>query len=113
MAEHMSHEQYVQSARRRAVEICSGILDGAISVLEGCHSLASLRWEVDVDEWDKDFVVFAGISSETDALPVGEVREHWAPDALVKLEPEIESAIKWALPQALQACRSVVQRFGA
>ena len=113
MIERMTHEEYVLSVRRRAVEIATGILSGTVPILEGCHSLASLRWEVEVDDRDPDFVAFAMISSEIDALPIGEVRAHWAPEALMRLEPEIRSAIAWATPQALPACRSVVQRFGA
>lgn len=111
MSEHMSHEEYVLSVRARAVEACAAILAGKLDVLEGCHLLASLRWEVEVDERDADFVAFATISSEVDALPIGEVRQHWAPEALAKLESEIQSATAWALPQAVVACRSVVQRF--
>lgn len=109
----MTHEEYVLSVRREAVEIAAGILSGEVSVLEGCHSLAALRWEVEVDERDPDFMVFAIISSETDALPIGAVRTHWAPEAMARLEPEIQSAIAWATPQALPACKSLVQRFGA
>ena len=111
--DHMSREQQVLSARAKAVEICSGILAGRIHLLEGCHALASLRWDIDVAERDPDFLTFAVISSEIDALPIGSVRAHWAPAALARLEPEILSAIAWASPQALPACRSVVQRFGA
>jgi len=113
MTDLMSHEEYVQTVRQQAADICSGILAGTIPLLEGCHSLASLRWEVEVDERDADFSTFAMISSETDALPIGDVRAHWAPEALAALEPRIQSAIEWATPQALPACRSVVQRFGA
>jgi hypothetical protein len=108
----MSHEEYVQSVRRQVIEVCSGMLSGAIPLLEGCHSLASLRWEVEVDERDADFFSFAMISSEIDALPIGKVRAHWAPEALAELEPQIQSAMEWATPQALPACRSMVERFG-
>lgn len=113
MIERMTHEEYVLSVRREAVEIAAGILSGEVPVLEGCHSLAALRWEVEVDERDPDFMAFAIISSETDALPIGAVRTHWAPEAMARLEPEIQSAIAWATPQALPACKSLVQRFGA
>ena len=111
--DHVSREQHIQATRAKPVEICSGILAGRIHLLEGSHALASLRWDVDVDERDPDFLTFAAISSETDALPIGDVRTHWAPEALARLEPEIESAITWASPQALPACCSVMQRFGA
>jgi len=113
MIERMTHEEYVLSVRRQAVDIAAGVLAGEVPVLEGCHSLAALRWEVEVDERDPDFVTFAMISSEIDALPIGAVRSLWAPDALARLEPEIQSATSWATPQALPACQSVVQRFGA
>lgn len=113
MIERMTHEEYVQSARQQAVEIATGILNGEVPVLEGCHSLAALHCEVNVDESDPDFVTFAMISSEFDALPLGPVRAHWAPKALERLEPEIQSAIEWAKPQALPACQSVVLRFGS
>jgi hypothetical protein len=113
MIERMTHEQYVLSVRRQAAEIAAGILAGEVPILEGCHSLAALRWEVEIEDRDPDFVTFAMISSEIDALPVGAVRAHWAPDALARLEPDIQSAIAWATPQALPACESVVQRFGA
>lgn len=113
MSEHMTHEQYVLSVRRQAAEIAAGILAGEVPVLDGCHSLAALRWEVEVEDSDQDFVTFAMISSEIDALPIGAVRAHWAPEALAKLEPDIQSAVAWATPQALPACESLVQRFGA
>jgi hypothetical protein len=109
----MTHDEYVLSVRRRAVEIAAGMLAGEVSILEGCHSLTALRWEVEVEEGDPDFVTFAMISSETDALPVGSVRAHWASEALARLEPDIQSATAWATPQALPACRSLVRRFGA
>ena len=113
MAESITHKEYVLSVRRRAAEIAAGVISGDVPVLEACHSLAALRREAEIDEHDPDFVTFAVISSETDALPVGPVRLQWAQEALARIEPEIQSAVSWATPQALPACRSVVQRFGA
>ena len=109
----MSHEEYVLSVRREAVEIASGIVSGDVPMLEGRHALAGLRWLVELDDRDPDFFTFAIISSEIDQLPVGSVRQHWAPDALDRLEPEIQSAIAWATPQAIPACKSIIEWFGA
>jgi hypothetical protein len=74
MTEHMTHEQYVASVRRRAAEMAAGILTGSVPVLEGCNALATLRCEVEVEveveveaeaeDHDPDFVSFAAISSE-------------------------------------------------
>ncbi len=112
MPDRLSHEDYVRDIRRKAADICAGILSGEVHPLVGCHSLASLRPELEVDPKDPDFAVFDLVSSETDALPVGEVRSHWAPEALAQLQPQIEASLVWALPQVLPACRSVAERFG-
>jgi hypothetical protein len=108
----MNHEEYVLQARQEAIRICAGILEGNVDVLEGFHLLASLRWEVGVDDGDPDFTVFVGISSEIDNLPIGEVRKYWSAEALERLAPDLQAAIAWAMPMAIPACRSVVSRFG-
>jgi hypothetical protein len=113
MSDRMSHEEYVLSSRQRAADLARGILSGTLPLLETCHALASLQTAVEVADRDGDFETFLLISSECDALPIGAVRSHWAPEALARLEPEIQSAIAWATPLALPACRSVVQRVGA
>lgn len=112
MADHMSHEDYVLQVRREAVRTCAGILDGSVGVLEGCHLLSSLRWEVEVDERDPDFSAFAMISSEIEGLPIGKDRQQWSKTALAEREPDVQAAVVWALPTARQACQSVV-RFAA
>jgi len=53
------------------------------------------------------------LSSEVDAMPVGNIRKHWAPETLARVEPDVQAVIEWASPQALPACRSIVQRFAA
>jgi len=113
MSDRMSHEEYVSSCRERAAGIALAVLEGAMPLLEGCYALASLQPELEVPERDPDFETFTVISSECDSLPLGTARSSWAPQALAKLEPEMQSAIAWATPLALPACRSVVQRFGA
>jgi len=113
MSERMSHDQYVQSCSRRAACLAQGILDGSMPLLEGCHALASLQHAVEVAEQDSDFKAFALVSSECDALPTGKAKEQWVPGALARLQPEVQSAIAWATPLVLPACRSIVQRFGA
>ena len=113
MIERMTHEEFVLSARETAVQIAPAILGGELPVLDGCHALAALRAEAGVEEHDPDFQVFAVISSETDALPMGPVKAQWAAAALARLGPEMQSATAWATPQAFAACQSVVHRFGA
>ena len=109
----MSHEEYVEKKRKRVSELASGMLDGSINYLEGAIELSSLRFEVDVQEGDQDFIAFVGIASETDNLPIGAPWQNWSKEALELHEPEIQEAIKWAKQFSLAECKSLLVRFSA
>ncbi|BFM22089.1 DUF2489 domain-containing protein [Gilvimarinus japonicus] len=109
----MSHEEYIERQRKRAVEVASGMLDGSIHYLEGAIELSSLRFEVGLPEDDKDFLAFTGVSSETDHLPIGSARQFWSKEALERHEAEIEKSIEWAKEVSLSECKSIVARFNA
>ena len=112
MSDRMSHHAYVLSCRAKAAEMAAAIVAGSMPVLEGCHLLDQLGADVEVPENDPDFGAFKLIQSETDTLPIGPAREHWAPNVLASLEADIQAAIAWAKPLAIPACQSVVERFG-
>ena len=109
----MTHEEYVDKKRRETAAIAIGMLDGSIHYLEGAIKLSSLRFEIEIQDDDKDFLAFAGVSSETDHLPLGSAREHWSQEALDRHEPEIQKTIKWAKEVSLPECKSIIERFSA
>lgn len=89
------------------------MLRGEAPVLEGVQRMLPYRWTTGVDEWDEDFLTFVAIQSHEDHLPVGPVRAHWHPDALLRLEPEFRAAEDCHRPAALRACESLIRRFTA
>ena len=96
---------------QRVVEVASAILRGELGVIEGSRLLHSLQFEVSSLDHDPDFIPFVGIHSETDHLPIGEVRQLWAPEALVRLAPEIQAAEdKWR-QRAFTAAQRLLDRF--
>jgi hypothetical protein len=111
MFEHMSHEEYVTTVKARAAEIARSMIDGNLGFLEGARVLSSLRHEAEISDDDVDFMVFVVIDSETDDLPIGEVRHHWSIEALDKLDPEIKEAEGWARGVGFEACQSLIRRF--
>jgi hypothetical protein len=60
---------------------------------------------------DRDMVAFVLIDSETDTLPLGDVRQYWQPEALAKLQPEIERSEQWARETGWAECQSLIRRF--
>jgi hypothetical protein len=99
------------AARRRIVEAAETMLAGKLSFIEGARLICDLRSMSGLANDDPDIVPFRGIDTETDTLPLGKLWELWAADAWEKLEPEIDSAEKWAEEIGREACRSLVRRF--
>ena len=107
----MTHEEYVAMQRRGVAQLAQQILDGEIDVLDGSCKIVSLRSEVEVEDWDKDFMAFELVSSETDHLPIGREALNWSDEALVRNEPELKRSREWAIETVRAECASLVARF--
>ncbi len=66
-----------------------------------------------LDRFEEPFVAFVAITSETDAVPIGELRERWHADARTKLEPEWAKAEQYAKDVGEPACREAVAWIAA
>ena len=92
--------------RQRARDVAEAVLDGRITVLEGARALVPLaHTDAIANVEDRRFII--GIESETDHLPVGEVRKLWAPDALKEKDVEIARAEALYRSDFLEACRRI------
>jgi hypothetical protein len=108
----MTPSSDASEAQQKIAETARDMLSGAMSFIEGARLINRLRWAAELAEFDPDILPFIGIDSETDALPLGEVRKHWAPEALAKLQPEIERLEKWARDFGRLNCQNLIDRFG-
>jgi hypothetical protein len=88
------------------------MLAGEMGVIEGSRRLNDLRTELGLHHLDDDFVGFVAIDSETDGLPIGDVRKLWAEEALVDKDRQVERAEDLYREGALEDCRKLVVRFG-
>ena len=84
-----------------------------MSVLDGCWALGPLLAQAELEPGDSDAQTIGLVCSELDGLPLGEARAHWAPEALDRLAPQLESAAEWAASRAMPAIQSEALRFGA
>jgi hypothetical protein len=90
------------------------ILAGEVGLIEGVRHLAGIGHRLVRDSGaDPDFSVLGAGESETDDLPVGEVRAHWDPTALALKDREIADYESRVRDAVLAACRSIRARYGA
>ena len=106
----------IDSATRRteAAHAAHAILAGEVGLIEGVRHLTGIGHALVRDFWDDpDFSVLGAVDSETDDLPVGQVREHWDPAALAVKDREIADYESTVRDAVLAACRSIRARYGA
>ncbi len=109
----MTHEEYLQLQNERVVETAKKLLNNKIGIIEGARILSSLRHDItdETERLDPDFVLFVGIDSETDSLPVGKERRNWAAYALVEKDKEIQQAEDFYRDKVMAACKVLIDRF--
>lgn len=98
--------KHCRKIRARALDL----LEGRLSVIETARFMLPLAYWTKVQN-ESEFLLFRAIASETDDLPVGNVRAHWAADALEREDVRIEAAEKLWREQALSAAEELVKRY--
>jgi hypothetical protein len=100
------------SARQTALEVARGMLDGTISLIEGCRSLVRLRTDAQIPP-SEAFDVFISVESDTDDCPVGSLRAEYAPELLVRLDAKISRILTKDSPVIIEACREIIREIEA
>jgi DNA-directed RNA polymerase subunit RPC12/RpoP len=101
------------SQNQRWVEIqilrtAKELIAGRLGVIAASRELNRFRHDVEPQVADV-LLTFAGIDSETDALPVGDVREEWSPDALTRKDREITEAEDLYRNSAINAASELIR----
>ena len=96
---------------KEIANIARAMLGQRMSFTEGALKIRRLWLGANLPDMDSDILPIIGVISETDRFPLGEVRKHWAPEALEKLQPEFERAEEWARQSASAACQKLIDRF--
>lgn len=107
----MSEDQEIERSKARVVEIAQMMLDGRIHLLEGVRKLGSLWFDIE-DRENSAFLTIVGIDSETDHLPLGAVRAHWAKSALDIKDQEINAYLERNKDDIFSACKELLDIYG-
>jgi hypothetical protein len=103
----MSHDP---TARERAEQIARSVLGEQIGVVEATRAiLPLLHSDCEIASPD-DYNLFRGIDSETDDLPIGNVREEWDPAVLQEKDREIARCENLWREQVRNACERILLR---
>jgi hypothetical protein len=110
MAAPIYNEEHREWASRKVVAAAKSILSGELGIVAGARQLAKWRFDVGAED-DPDFMFFVGVDSETDHLPVGDVRSRWNAEALRQKDEELRNFEATFRDGALGACQRLLQRY--
>lgn len=96
--------------RLQIVSTARNMCEGRISFIEGAREICALSHAIGLSD-EADMIAFVVVDSETDGLPMGSVRNLWQPEALAKLQPEIERSEAWARNTCLKECQALIARL--
>jgi len=99
---------YVAKARKLVLDTARRMLGGECSYIEGSRVICGLLEQARLDSSKKPFVDFIGIDSETDDIPLGQMRERRSEEAKAKFLPKWEAAADWARRYGKPACEKTV-----
>ena len=90
------------------LRVAKQLIAGQIGVIAASRELGYLRHEVE-PQLANVLLTFTAIDSETDALPVGEVRKEWSPHALLHKDKEIAEAEDFYRDSAINAATELIR----
>jgi hypothetical protein len=95
--------------KNKAINIAQSILDGNLDIINGSRQLLSLLDDLNIDRTACDgYMTIVGVDDQTDHLPVGKDRKHYAPKYLKELDEEIACCIKDFEQSTKKACRDII-----
>jgi hypothetical protein len=97
-----------EQIRVHILRIAKQLVAGEIGVIAASRDLGYLRHEVK-PQLANSLVAFTAIDSETDALPLGHVRNEWSPDALKRQDKEIAEAEDFYRETAISAATELIR----
>ena len=106
-------ERTVVGALPAAAKVAKAILDGSVSLVSGSREIARLASGYQGrPNFSELFVPFCIFDERTFDLPVGRVREHWAPEALAQKDARLADVENDMREELLDACRGLIRDWG-
>jgi len=106
-----SNSHQIKKVRGSIVDLARKMIAGECSYIEGSRLISGLLDAARLDRHEMPFLTFVAIDSETDAIPVGRILDHWSKDAKEAHASGWGHAEDWARSVGEAACRAVLSEL--
>jgi hypothetical protein len=73
-----------ETNRQEVAEVAKSMMDGTVRPLLGVRMLLEFLHDLEREIDPKIYMLFVGVYSETDTLPIGPERAHWSHESLLE-----------------------------
>jgi hypothetical protein len=87
--------------------LAAAVIQGDLAILEAAPLLSSALFGTSL-QYTRLHNFFTGVASETDDLPIGRVRVHWAPEALIEKDQQSAKYESRIHDRFLSVCRELL-----
>jgi len=106
-------EKAIAKARAEVVRVAKALVARTVPFVDGVRGLRSLLTAVSKLDHDPDFMLFVAIDSESDHIPVREVRAMSTEEWLAKCDREAQQLEEQYEAEVKIACERLVERFSS
>ena len=106
----MDHIEYISQIKNKLLQTAQSMINGHINLIAGCRILTELRSQLDSAD-DRIFNCFQAVDSETDHIPIGDIREHYNQKFLEKADSELDDYLVKVQPAIIDACENLVKKY--
>lgn len=100
--------------RNDILDLAKEMLSGSSGLIDDCHKMVKLYNQLsdqEQKEYQDLFVGFIGIESQTDHLPIGNVRKEWNKGSLDKKDTEKIEFEKIFKDQIIKDCQNLLTKL--
>lgn len=97
-------------SRAELIRVAKEMLEGRRHLLEGVRRICDLRHQIGDDD-NPVFMPLRAIDSETDHIPLGQVRDGCNAGYLQRVDAEMKAYLDQAKEDILLACKEIVRAF--
>src|SRR5262245_35052616 len=102
-----------ETIQQRIAAVAASMLAGATGLREGCREIVKLMARLPKPEnRDSDLLGILAVDDELEDVPMGAVRERWAPEALAERDRSAEKYLALERENIFRACQALIAKWG-
>lgn len=94
----------------KMIQTSKKILNSEVDLIQGCRAMYSLLIGFP-EQYEKEFLIFTVVPSETDHLPIGDERKNWDKDVLTIKDLEVKECEDFYREEVFKACKEILRRL--